>query len=900
MLTARARRITSTLGTRWGCRTIMANSRDRSDSSPERTPVADLAQPGAELVTGAQPPAPAPGPQAPPPGGWRARADWWRARPMLTAAVIYALLSVIMVGQGLLPGRTLSASDSLFSDVPWLADRPASVRGLGSNFELADPSQVFQPFLQYTKAQLPHLPLWNPYISGGRPFLANAQSAIFSPFNLPAYLFPFWNSLAMIAALKLFIAALGVFALGRRLGMRFGGALLAGTVFAFGTFFIVWLSWPLTNIFPLIPWLLLLADSVVRRPGPLAAAGLGALVALTYFGGHPETTFHALFATVVFFLFRLLLRVRHERAPPKALVRPLLFFAFAFIAGTAVAAVMLVPFAEVLAHSNDLAIRKLDGQGYWPRKYLGALFLHDYWGRATQSDVEPFMQIRGWYAGALTLMLVPVALLVRPTAQRWAVAVFAVFCGMVVLGYDPVFSLVTSLPGFSSAHNERMLIFCLLALALLAGWGLDELSSSRLLAARQRGLVLAVGVALFCVPLVWMTAAHTLTSRGLGSALRVAWGFAHPPAINGLNPDPSSPAADIVRMSALLQWLPLAGIGLLLIALRLRRGRGMAAGLFVTLAVVLLVVDLFRANMGFNPAIPTRNAIVPSTGAIRYLQARRPNRFVGVSGDIHFQPLPADTGMYFGLYDARGYDYPAEKRYDTLWRRNIAPGVPDFAQPIELATATPLSLPALDLLSVSDLLLHNPITAADVLHLPGVRAVYHGPDGTIYRNSGALPRVFVVGRQQTVRGATAALTAATAPRFDRRHVVVTERPVAGLPQASGGAAPSAGSARLVSYGPERVVAEASVSDRSLLVLTDVFYPGWKVRVDGHSTPIERVDYLLRGVPLAPGTHRIEFTYEPASFRAGWIISLVGLLALGCATLIGWRGARRAGRQAVAG
>ena len=56
-----------------------------------------------------------------------------------------------------------------------------------------------------------------------------------------------------MAALKLFVGAFGMYLLGRTLGMRFGGALLAGVVFAFGTFFVVWLPWPLTNVFPLIP-----------------------------------------------------------------------------------------------------------------------------------------------------------------------------------------------------------------------------------------------------------------------------------------------------------------------------------------------------------------------------------------------------------------------------------------------------------------------------------------------------------------------------------------------------------------------------------------------------------------------------------------------------------------------
>jgi len=123
------------------------------------------------------PPRAAAPPEAPPRG--RAWLDRIRARPMVAAAVIYAVLSVLMVGQGLLPGRTLSASDYLWNDPPWQASRPHSVIGIGANFELVDTALVFQPFQQYTREILPHIPLWNPYISGGRPYLGNNQSAIF-------------------------------------------------------------------------------------------------------------------------------------------------------------------------------------------------------------------------------------------------------------------------------------------------------------------------------------------------------------------------------------------------------------------------------------------------------------------------------------------------------------------------------------------------------------------------------------------------------------------------------------------------------------------------------------------------------------------------------------------------
>ena len=277
------------------------------------------------------------------------------------------------------------------------------------------------------------------------------------------------------------------------------------------------------------------------------------------------------------------------------------------------------------------------------------------------------MQLRGWYAGAVTLMLAPAALLVRPTATRIAVAVYALFCVIMVVGIPPVFDLFEQLPGFSSTHQQPMIAFFVLCLGLLAGWGLDELSGRRAELPRER-LVLAVAVGVFCLPLVWMVGSGRLTATGVRTALEVAWGFSDPP----VSTSGESPAADVVRMSALLQWLPLAGLGLLLIVLRLR-GRGslrLSATVFIAATLALLAVDLFRANMGFNPAITKEEAVMPETGAIRYLQSRTPSRFAGL-GLGAFEPLPADLTMTFGLYDARGYDYPTEGRYDTLWRRSV-------------------------------------------------------------------------------------------------------------------------------------------------------------------------------------------------------------------------------------
>jgi len=833
---------------------------------------------------------------------------WCTARPARTAAIIYLLLSLVFVGQGLLPGRTLSGADMLWSAAPWTAAPPPGVRWGGANFELNDGVTQFEPFLRHTRAALPDVPLWNPYLMAGRPFLANGQSAIFSPFSIPAYVLPVWKSLAVSALLKLWVAAFGTYLLGRALGMRFGGALLAGVVFAFGTFFVAWLAWPLANVFALLPWLLLLTELLIRRPGPLVAAGLAGLVALAFFGGHPETTFHVLVATVAFFAFRALLAWNRGGRDRRALARQAVHFGLALGAGAAMAAAMLLPLLELFLESGDVERRLGWNPGHADSQFLSTFFLFDYWGRPTQTPLAGIVSNRGYYAGGVTLMLAAVGLILRPTVTRLAVLGAGALALVVVLGVEPVFTAVTSLPGFRTAHNGRMVIFVLLALALLAGWGLDELTRDDAPERSRRGLAVGAAVLIFCAPVLGMAAYGSIAPDRLGDALEVAFGLADPPPpvigkardVDVLravgDPVPQS-TVDTIRMSALLQWILFAGAGLALVVARLapahvRMPRLLPAAAVAGLAVTLLTVDLFRANMGFNTAIPIEHAEQPKTGAIEYLESRRPNRFAGFSRPGIGQPLPPNLAMGYGLYDARGYDYPVVRRYDDFWRATAAPPG-EFIPPTSRAEPNARSLRGMSLLSVTDIV-QDPDDPP--LTLPGLRVAYDGRDARIYRNENALPRVFMVDSQWVVSGEDAALRATTAPGFDARRVAVTEQRLDGLgdrPTARDGAA----AARLVGYEDERVAADTSAARRSLLVLTDVDYPGWKATVDGRPATIERVNYLMRGVEVPAGEHRVELRYEPLSWRIGWILSLIATLAVAVAAAIGW--ARRGSRTRAA-
>jgi hypothetical protein len=767
---------------------------------------------------------------------------------------------------GLAPGRTLSVSDYLWTATPWDSTRPAEVPVLGSNREQTDSVFIFQPFLQHTRAELPDVPLWNPYIMGGRPFQANSQAAVFSPFSLPAYVLPFWDSLAWMAALHLFVAAFGAFLLGRAFGMRFAGALLCGVVFGFSFWSVTWVPWTTMSVWAWLPWLCLLSEACVRRPGPLPFAGLAAVVGAQFLGGHPSSSFQVLVCVALFWLVRTLItRELRERD----LLRRLATYAGALALGTALAAVTLIPFAELLSHSIDIDARTAAASdAHEPARYLLGIFLHDWWGRGSRVSLEfaSSLEEHAYYVGALTLMMAAVALLAPHRRERIVVAAAGLVALMVATGIPPFFTIVKSLPGFDAARNGRLAVISVLCAAALAGWGLDDLERGGAPGRRVRRLALATCVALLLLPIVWVTRRIDLGS--LSEGLRIAWGFASP------MPD----APDATRMASLLEWLLPAGLALGLVWLRLRGRLGAQA--FVALALGLVVLDLFKAGMGYNPAIRERDAVQPATGVIRYLQSRRPNRFAGLNPEAPITlavPIPPNVAMRYGLYDARGYDLPSERRYAELWRRVIAESPScNYAFCPESAGRSPQALKALGLLGVTDLLQNHGDPPLRDLQL-----AYSGADARVYRNPEALPRAFMVGRQQLVDGADAARAAVTAPGFAARTTAVVEKPIDGL----GG---SGGSARITDYGEEDVSVATRAPRRSLLVLTDSWFPGWKATVDGDEVPIERVDYLIRGVVVPAGAHRVELSYEPASWRAGWIVSLLALIAILTTALIGWR------------
>ncbi len=172
------------------------------------------------------------------------------------------------------------------------------------------------------------------------------------------------------------------------------------------------------------------------------------------------------------------------------------------------------------------------------------------------------------------------------------------------------------------------------------------------------------------------------------------------------------------------------------------------------------------------------------------------------------------------------------------------------------------------------------------------RSVFQGA-ADVYEYPFSLPRSAVFSNVIAVDTPQAAMTAIRRPEFDPWRQVVVEAPPGDVASLAGQTPELARAAHIESYDAERVVIAARLEKPGLLLLTDSNYPGWKATVDGRPAPVLKANYLFRGVMLAPGSHRVEFRYAPASYAAGYGISFCSALITAAWVFFDWR--RRAAR-----
>jgi hypothetical protein len=154
---------------------------------------------------------------------------------------------------------------------------------------------------------------------------------------------------------------------------------------------------------------------------------------------------------------------------------------------------------------------------------------------------------------------------------------------------------------------------------------------------------------------------------------------------------------------------------------------------------------------------------------------------------------------------------------------------------------------------------------------PGLERVHAEGEVKVYRVGDPLRRAWVV-HDAVIADDERAFDLLNAEDFDPRNQAVLPPESAELLVTGGSALGSA--AQVVEATPGRLVLDVSPERDGLLVVSQPFYPGWRASVDGKWVPIYRVDYMLQGVAVEAGSHRVELSYHHSLLPA--VISLVVL------------------------
>ena len=81
---------------------------------------------------------------------------------------------------------------------------------------------------------------------------------------------------------------------------------------------------------------------------------------------------------------------------------------------------------------------------------------------------------------------------------------------------------------------------------------------------------------------------------------------------------------------------------------------------------------------------------------------------------------------------------------------------------------------------------------------------------------------------------------------------------------------------LTSYAPNALAYETNATSKQLTVFSEIYYPdGWNAYLDGSKTPHFRVNYVLRGMIIPEGKHKVEFKFEPDNYYKTQTVSIAG-------------------------
>ncbi len=859
----------------------------------------------------------------------------------LGALFVLLVLPLILFGPVTLGAKTLIPADNLYQWEPYRTFADQQGITLPPHNELLSDlvleNQVWKRFIVQSLGER-EVPLWNPYLFAGVPFLAAGQhSALYPPSSL-FYFLPLTRAYGLFTVLQLWLAGAFMYTFGRVLRMGRLPALIAGITYQLSAFFLV--SVVFTMIIAAAVWLpLLLAvvEIIVRKQEekgtgpfvPIVYVVLGALgLGMHILAGHPEILVYTLLVMAYYALFRLILLWRRVGSWQPAL-RLGGWLALMVGLGLGIGSVQLIPLLELVTRSfreGSVAYADVVGWAYPSRQiitflvpdFFGSPADHGYWDLVSRQWLDMdhiFWGIKnyveaGSYVGILPLVLAAVAVtgIRRDSAERrhlWIFAVLTIVSLLFVFGTPLYAILYYGLPGIKQLHSPFRWVFPFtLSVAVLAGFGAKRLMSLR----HESGVDTdrqAVRREVYRPWVSFLTWATLCGGAILTLGLLVV--FIAPASFVPLadrvlaGVEKAQEAFNSGQMLLSYQWRNFLIFGLMLTAsgivlrvsrcpiyLRVPRFPNSRIPIWQPLAIVIVAVDLLIFGAGFNPAAnPAWLEFTPP--ALEFLRDRadegEPWRMTTYQIRDDTKTANANIPWFHGLQDVRGYDSIIPRQYVEYMNAIEPQGELLYNRIAPIYDVQNLSSPLLDLLGVRYVITEGEIPNADY-------SLVYDREVRIYENNDAMPRAFALSQAEVVREADLPDRLST---FNPRQLVLLDGTTLSTTDQSPSAEPwPLQPATVVAYASNVVFVDVEMPGSGWLVLADSFFPGWKAYRSSPSDQIPdpkdepageteleivRADGHFRAVWLEEGAHRVRFKYTPMSFKLGLYGSFMACVVL---------------------
>jgi hypothetical protein len=754
-----------------------------------------------------------------------------------------------------------------------------------------DLGQYFYPIRQFSTDSIKggSIPLWNPYLRNGAPFLATLQACIFYPVSIVYYLFSsFDHAFNWYIILHFLLAGIFMYLLMRYWKATRPASFISSLVFAFGGYLssVINMNTSLSSAIWL-PVILLFFDMAIKRRSLFFALITSLFLGFQFLGGEPTIIYCTIWFLFFYALSLSCLLYKQDR-DLKALIKIWGLFLAAVTFWIFITMAQLLPFIELLLRTTRAATQGFEFVTHWSLRpgELVTFFIPFALGNITVPGGH--LNIQEWmtsfYIGILPLIFLIAAIIIKPSKKTIFFTFLLILSLLLAMGrYTPLYRFLHRYV-FGFGHIRYPIKFIFLsgfALSILAGLGCDKflkVNDERMRDAFARRLILfngSLALALVLFLRFWKEIYSFLIKFSLFERPEI---FNH---LHGLSVVYLSDSAHICRFFIIFT---LSALTLILYLTRRIR-----FPVFILLASAIVFFDLASVNMGISKAVnrelfkkepPSFLAVKEDKAFFRIMRTRdilELNKAVwgmgyGIGQHERKVTFDGNIPMQYGIHDAQGYGSLSRKD-----RKGFMDLIYKSERPFELRLIDLLNVKYVISTELLEDKRYNVVYQGDVARFPISYQNKMYMHFYINRNNNCMDRAFLVEGAQVAADRDEILDILKSRDFNPAKVVILEEEPILINEGSGDVKEER--AEIISYRPEEVVISVSVRKPKFLILSDSYYPGWKVLVNGRPDKLYRADYFLRAVYLDRGEHEVAFIFDPLSYKIGRYVSLASIAFL---------------------